>query len=126
MGRMSNPLSRLATRAAYGASQLPRIAWYIGHSLAVRRLSEAVRRRDGKKARPRAHTDAPVPDRSRLYADMALLLQQDLANIAAGLYPLPAVHLGSLLTVLPRSRLFFKHPPPIPPPPETPPPPPPP
>jgi len=105
---MSNPLSRLATRAAYGASQLPRIAWYIGHSLAVRRLSEAAQRRDGKKARPRAHTNAPVPDRRRLYADMAILLQQDLANIEAGLYPLPADHDGSLLTLLHRSRLFFE------------------
>jgi len=105
---MSNPLSRLATRAAYGASQLPRIAWYIGHSLAVRRLSEAARRRDGKKARPRSHTNASVPDRGRLYEDMAILLQQDLANIEAGLYPLPADHDGSLLTLLHRSRLFFE------------------
>src|SRR6266568_7655830 len=108
MRRMSDPLSRLATRAAYGASQLPRIAWYIGHSLALRRLSEEVRRRDGKKARPSAHTNAPVPDRRRLYADMAILLQQDLANIEAGLYPLPADHDGSLLTLLHRSRLFFE------------------
>ncbi len=105
---MSNPLSRLATRAAYGASQLPRIAWYVGHSLAVRRLSEEARRRDGKRARPRAHTDAPVPERRRLYADMAILLRQDLANIEAGLYPLPADHDGSLLTLLHRSRLFFE------------------
>jgi ubiquinone/menaquinone biosynthesis C-methylase UbiE len=105
---MNNPLSRLATRIAYGASQLPRIAWYVGHSLALRRLSEEARRRDGKKARPRAHTNAPVPDRGRLYADMAVLLQQDLANIEAGLYPLPADHDGSLLTLLDRSRLFFK------------------
>jgi ubiquinone/menaquinone biosynthesis C-methylase UbiE len=104
---MSNPLSRVTTRVAYGASQLPRIAWYIGHSLAVRRLSEAAQRRDGKKVRPRAHTNLPVPDRRRLYADMAILLQQDLANIEAGLYPLPADHDGSLLTLLHRSRLFF-------------------
>ena len=82
---MSNPLSRLATRAAYGASQLPRVAWYLGHSLAVRRLSEAAQRRDGKKARPRPHTNLPVPDRRRLCADMAILFQQDLANIEAGL-----------------------------------------
>ena len=66
---MSNPLSRVTTRVAYGASQLPRIAWYVGHSLAVRRLSEAARRRDSKKAQPRAHTNLPVPDRRRLYAD---------------------------------------------------------
>ena len=104
---MSDPISRVATRVAYGASQLPRIAWYVGHSLAVRRLAEAARHRDGKKARPSAHTNSPVPDRRRLYADMAILLQQDLANIEAGLYPLPADHDGSLLTLLHRSRLFF-------------------
>src|ERR1700735_2065257 len=104
---MSNPLSGVTTRVAYGASQLPRIAWYIGHSLAVRRLSEAAQRRDGKKVRPRAHTNLPVPDRERLYADMAILLQQDLANVEAGLYPLPADHDGSLLTLLHRSRIFF-------------------
>ena len=104
---MSYPLSRIRTRVAYGVRQLPRIAWYIGHSLAVRRLSEAVQRRGGSKARPRARTNSPVPDRSRLYADMASLLQQDLANIEAGLYPLPADHDGSLLTLLHRSRLIF-------------------
>ncbi len=105
---MSNPLSRLATRVAYGASQLPRVAWYIGHSLAVRRLAETTRRREGQKAPPRALTHAPVPDRGRLYADMALLLQQDLANVEAGIYPLPADHDGSILTLLHRSRLFFE------------------
>ena len=105
---MSNPLSRLATRVAYGASQLPRVAWYIGHSLAVRRLAETTRRREGQKAPPRALTHAPVPDRGRLYADMALLLQQDLANVEAGIYPLPADHDGSILTLLYRSRLFFE------------------
>jgi hypothetical protein len=95
---MSNPLSRVTTRLAYGASQLPRIAWYVGHSLAVRRLSETATRRDDNKSRPRAHTNLPLPDRKRLYADMAILLQQDLANVEAGLYPLPADHDGSLLT----------------------------
>ena len=104
---MSSPLSRVTTRVIYGASQLPRIAWYIGHSLAVRRLSEAAPRRDDNEARPRAHTNLPVPDRKRLYADMTILFQQDLANVEAGLYPMPADHDGSLLTLLHRSRLFF-------------------
>ncbi len=102
-----SPLSRLATRVAYGARQLPRVAWYIGHSTAMRQLSEAVRRRDGQKG-SRAHTEAPVPDRRRLYADMANLLRQDLANVEAGIYPLPADHDGPLLTLLHRSRLFFE------------------
>lgn len=104
---MSNPLSRFATRVAYGASQLPRVAWYVGHSLALRRLAEAQRRKEGRTARPRAHTDTHVPDRSRLYADMAELLWQDLANVEAGIYPLPADHDGSLPTLIERSRLFF-------------------
>jgi ubiquinone/menaquinone biosynthesis C-methylase UbiE len=105
---MSTPLSRLATRVAYGASQLPRVAWYVGHSLAVRRLAQAQRRQDGASARPRARTSASVPDRGRLYADMGKLLWQDLANVEAGLYPLPADHDGSLATLLERSRLFFE------------------
>jgi ubiquinone/menaquinone biosynthesis C-methylase UbiE len=100
-------LSRLSTRIAYGASQLPRVAWYIGHGMVMRQLSASVRRTAPESARPRPHTDAPVPDRSRLYADMAALFRQDLANVEAGLYPMPADHDGSLATLLERSRLFF-------------------
>lgn len=105
---MSGPISRFVTRVAYGMSQLPRVGWYVGHSLALRRLSEATRRRDGAKWLRRAHTDAPVPDRNRIYADMATLFLQDLANIEAGIYPLPADHDGSLFALIHRSRLFFE------------------
>jgi ubiquinone/menaquinone biosynthesis C-methylase UbiE len=105
---MSSPLSRLAIRAAYGARQLPRIAWYVGHNIAMRRLSEEVRRREGESLRPRAHTDAPVPDRRRLYADMASLFWRDLENVEAGIYPLPEEHDGSPATLIARSRLFFE------------------
>jgi ubiquinone/menaquinone biosynthesis C-methylase UbiE len=105
---MASPLSRLATRFAYGARQLPRVAWYVGHGVFMRQLSEAARRRAGKRARPRAHTDAPVPDRRRLFADMATLFQQDLANVEADIYPLPADNDGSLLMLLNRSRLFVQ------------------
>jgi hypothetical protein len=38
---------------------------------------------------------------------MTKLFLQDLANVEAGLYPLPADHRGSLLTLINRSRLFF-------------------
>jgi ubiquinone/menaquinone biosynthesis C-methylase UbiE len=105
---MTNPLSRFAMRFAYGASQLPRVAWYVGHGLAMRQLAEEARRRDGESSPHRAHTNAPVPARGRIYADMADLLWQDLANVEAGFYPLPADHDGSLLTLLHRSRLFFE------------------
>jgi len=105
---MDSPLSRLVTRVAYGARQLPRVAWYVGHSLALRRLSEATRRQEGQKVRRRPRTDLPVPERNKIYADMAALFLQDLANIEAGIYPLPVDHDGSWATLLHRSRLFFE------------------
>ena len=83
------------------------MVWYLGHGLALRRLAEAARRDNGAKARRRIHASAPVPDRARLYADMARLFLQDLANIEAGIYPLPFDHDGSLLTLIHRSRPFF-------------------
>jgi ubiquinone/menaquinone biosynthesis C-methylase UbiE len=95
------------TRMAYGVSQLPRVVWYLGHGLALRRLAEAARRDNGAKGRRRVRTSAPVPDRARLNADMAKLFLQDLANVESGIYPLPFDHDGSLLTLLNRSRLFF-------------------
>jgi len=39
---------------------------------------------------------------------MAVLFRQDLANVEAGIYPLPADHDGSLASLLHRSRLFFE------------------
>src|SRR6516165_8752216 len=104
---MGAPEPSIITRVAYGVSQLPRVVWNLGHGLALRRLAEAARRDNGAKARRRIHASAPVPDRARLYADMARLFLQDLANIEAGIYPLPFDHDGSLLTLIHRSRLFF-------------------
>ena len=104
---MAEPASTLATRVAYGASQLPRFAWYVGHSVLMRRLTNFARE-TGRSTRPRATTNAPVPDRRRLYADMAELFRQDLANVEAGIYPLPDDHDGSLPALLNRSLLFFQ------------------
>src|SRR5215470_10587022 len=70
---MANPVARFATRFTYGARQLSRVAWYVGHDMVMRRLSDEARRRAGARARPRARTDRPVPERRRLYADMAVL-----------------------------------------------------
>ena len=103
---MADLVSRFATRLAYGARQLPRVAWYIGHGMVMRRLSQSVRERAGQTPRPQARVG--VPDRRRLYADMAVLFQRDLANVEAGIYPLPADHDGTLPVLLARSRLFFE------------------
>jgi ubiquinone/menaquinone biosynthesis C-methylase UbiE len=103
---MDDPLSRLATRIAYATRQLPRMAWYAGHLYLMRRLAEQVRQREGESARPKTASDARLGQ--RLKADMAALLEQDLANVETGIYPVPADHDGSLLTLLDRSRLFFR------------------
>ncbi len=105
---MAAPASSIITRVAYGVGQLPRLVWYLGHGLALRRLAKAARETRGPRTRPRIDVNAPVPDRDRLYADMAKLFLQDLANVEAGIYPVPADHDGSLLTLLNRSRLFFQ------------------
>jgi ubiquinone/menaquinone biosynthesis C-methylase UbiE len=91
----------------YGAQQLPRIAWYVGHGYAVQQLSKEARRRQGDSTRPPARSKGPVPGQRQLYADMADLFMRDLENIEAGLYPMPADHDGALPTLLYRSRLFF-------------------
>jgi hypothetical protein len=97
---VSQPASSLVTRMAYCVSQLPRVAWYVGHGLMLRRVSKAARRRDGGKSRPRLRVDGAVPDRSQIYSDMAKLFLQDLANVESGIYPLPEDHDGSLLTLI--------------------------
>src|SRR5215470_1880046 len=102
---MSSLLSAIALRLAYGATQLPRVAWYVGHGLAMRRLAESARQRAGQTSRRRHQPNVHVPDRMQIYADMAVLLRQELANIEAGLYPLPADHDGSFFNLLQRSRL---------------------
>jgi ubiquinone/menaquinone biosynthesis C-methylase UbiE len=105
---MASSVARFTTRLAFGASQLPRVAWYLGHGVVMRQLSEMARQRPAESSRRGAFTSAPVPDRRRLYTDMATLFLQDLANVEAGIYPLPADHDGSLLTLLRRSRMFFE------------------
>jgi ubiquinone/menaquinone biosynthesis C-methylase UbiE len=104
---MHDPLSWLRIRVAYAARQLPRLAWYAGHEIVLRRLAAEARQRSGNGTRPPVRSSAPAPNQRRIYADMLALLRQDIANVEAGIYPLPHDHDGSLLTRLYRSRLFF-------------------
>ncbi len=91
------------------ATQLPRLAWYAGHDYVVRRLAAQAHRRDAALRRDGASTPVGnLPDQWRIYSDLADLLAQDLANVEAGIYPLPLDHDGTLFTRLRRSRLFFE------------------
>ena len=104
---MSEPHPLVTLRIAYLASQLPRVAWYAGHEMVFRQLAADARRRSGKAAGSRVQARARRVHQNRIYADMLALLRQDLANVEAGIYPLPRDHDGSLLTRLYRSWLFF-------------------
>ena len=104
---VSRVLSSLANRMAYGATQIPRVAWYAAHAFAMRRLS-AAQANSGESSRPPARTNAPVPDQKRLWEDMAALLRRDLANVENGIYPLPVDHDGSLTTLINHSKRFFE------------------
>jgi ubiquinone/menaquinone biosynthesis C-methylase UbiE len=104
---MADAVSQIATGLAYGLRQLPRFAWYMGHGVIMRELSKHARQQTGART-PAPRTDRPMPNQWRLYADMAALFRRDLANVEAGVYPLPADHDGALPMLLARSRLFFR------------------
>ena len=114
---MVSSAARFPTRLAYGAGQLPRVVWYHGHGVVMRRLLRIAR-----TARPQTPAGSaqvspaqdspapamPVPGRGRLYLDMTALFLRDLANVEAGIYPVPADHDGPVPTLLRRSRMFFE------------------
>lgn len=104
---MLGPIARLAAHGAYGATQAPRIAWYLGHGAAMRRLATIARRLTAAPPAPKARTGRPVPTQRQLFADMLDLWRRDAANVAAGLYPLPDDRPFSVRDLLDRSRLFF-------------------
>src|SRR5204862_329466 len=71
----------------------------------MRRLAEVARQHEGEHVRAKPRSDPRIEQRLNRYGG---LLEQDLANIQAEIYPLPADHDGSPLTMLDRSRLFFR------------------
>jgi hypothetical protein len=104
---MSSEISRVVTKVMYGLTQVPRIGWYIGHSLVLRELASGARKSERLSARRDLQAVRSVPNRRRIYADMAKLFMQDLSNVEAGIYPLPTDRDGSLPTLIRRSQRFF-------------------
>ena len=74
----------------------------------LRELPNSIRERERPKARRHIGTVRSVPDRKRIYMDMAKLFLQDLSNVEAGIYPLPADRDGPLFASTRRSQLFFE------------------
>jgi ubiquinone/menaquinone biosynthesis C-methylase UbiE len=70
-----------AQRLAYDLGQAARVAWYLGHSRLVEQLWPPLREP--------VEVSGSLPTRAALLRDMVALLEQDRANIAAGLYRPP-------------------------------------
>ncbi len=91
-------------RARYVATQGARVAWYMGHYMLARRLSQPFDRPDEPKFKPRA----PAGDEGRIRAAFFDLFAKDRSNIEAGLYPAPDdVGLDNALSTLRNSARFF-------------------
>jgi len=63
---MASPVSRFATRLAYGAGQLPRVAWYVGNGLVMRQASRpaSTMTRSTRSAASANYSIASAPSRS--------------------------------------------------------------
>lgn len=96
---MVSPFERLA----YVARQGTRVAWYMGHYFASRRYHKARDETDVRRHKPRP----PGPGTNRVLADLAALFARDLANVAAGHYPMPRDGDGSPARLMARSRAYF-------------------
>ncbi len=102
------PLERFANRAAFAVRQTSRVAWYAGHGVVMRRMVRRLEAESGAPKRVPVRPSKPVPGMRRLLADVAALLQRDLANAEAGAYPVPENEDGGLAGILARSREFFR------------------
>jgi ubiquinone/menaquinone biosynthesis C-methylase UbiE len=103
--RLARAGAATAERAAYVAAQGARVAWYMGHYVAARRLSGPVQRPGDPRFQPKAKPGDPV----RIRAAFLDLFTQDRANIEAGLYAAPGgFSLPALLNAFDASRKFFE------------------
>lgn len=83
------PRSPARTTLAYGAGQLARVGWYLGHYAATRRWFA---RRDPERSRPSLRGRLLGARIQAALTKGALeLMARDLANVRAGLYPLPRI-----------------------------------
>ncbi len=82
---LAGGVSNAARRAAYGVSQIARIAWYTGHYMAGRRKMGPI---TAPGDAPYAEEFGPL-DRARLAESFRELFRTDWANIARGEYRLP-------------------------------------
>lgn len=84
----------------YVGRQGARVAWFMGHYFASRRI-RAAKATSGRK------TSGSGPGRNFIFEQMGVLFARDLANVAKGHYPMPRDRDGTLRDIIETSRRFF-------------------
>ncbi len=100
---MSASDTRPGLRFAYGLSQGARVAWYLGHYAATRRMVGPLRR-DGED---RFRTSAKTPDRRALLRAVADLFATDWKNVERGIYAAPYDMTPKPLRGLKKARAYL-------------------
>lgn len=101
-------MQRAALRASYGLTQAARVGWYTSQSLAGRRLVADVGRTLPPVAPPTVEAPAGVPGRAVLLRHVRHLFLRDLANVEAGLYPMPRDEPDGVTGLLRQRRLYLR------------------
>jgi len=101
------PVERAALRAEYSVRQAARVGWYAAQSMAGTRVARRVGR--DLPAPPAIRIEAPggIPDRPVLLGHVRRLLARDLANVEAGIYPMPDDEPGGLAALIERRARYL-------------------
>ncbi|MXN66026.1 methyltransferase domain-containing protein [Stappia sp. GBMRC 2046] len=100
-------LGTLSRRTRFVARQGARIAWFTAHGEVLRRLQKRIREEQPSPP-PNITPSKPVPSQRELIGHIIELFRRDLANVEAGIYPLPRGEFGSPAEFLSLSREFFE------------------
>ena len=103
-----SPLERAALRARFGIEQAARVGWYAANNMTAVRRARALAKDLPPLPRPKVSSPAGVPDRARLLPHIRRLLADDLANVEAGLYPMPEDDVASLADLLRRRERYLE------------------
>ena len=103
---MTNPMTRLVRRAAYGAASTAKVGWYSAHYAAGRRIVGPMTR-PGEAPKP---LRSSPPDLAEISGSFRTLFLREAADVANGVYRLPrdTRRPPSLRALLSDSRRYFR------------------
>ncbi|UOM33327.1 class I SAM-dependent methyltransferase [Acuticoccus sp. I52.16.1] len=102
------PVERFALRARFGLAQAARVGWYASQNAAGVRVGREAGRDLPPPPKPVIEAPAGIPDRATLLRHVRKLLVRDLANVEAGLYPMPTDEPDGLRGLLARRDMYLR------------------